>query len=176
MLGSVEVRLLGSDAGRGVAGWTLRGVGSLELDGLPTERAYSEVPPAGPAHANGVRAIDHVVVLTPDLDRTVSRLQAGGLELRRIREQPSATGAPRQAFFSLGAEILEVVQGSPAEGPARFWGLALLTGDLDDSARVLGEDLGEIHAAVQPGRRIATIRRTAGLSVPVALISARERG
>ena len=37
-------------------------------------------------------------------------LQAAGLDLRRIREQPTPAGAPRQAFFRLGEEILEVVQ------------------------------------------------------------------
>jgi hypothetical protein len=31
--------------------------------------------------------------------------------------------------------------------------------------------VGPIRDAVQPGRRIATVRRSAGLSVPVALMS-----
>jgi hypothetical protein len=35
----------------------------------------------------------------------------------------------------------------------------------------MGEKLGEVHDAVQPGRRIATVRREAGLGVPVALIT-----
>jgi uncharacterized glyoxalase superfamily protein PhnB len=48
-----------------------------------------------------VVAIDHVVAMSPALDRTVRALQAAGLELRRIREQPTPAGAPRQAFFRL---------------------------------------------------------------------------
>jgi hypothetical protein len=43
--------------------------------------------------------------------------------------------------------------------------------DLDACAALLGGRLGEVRDAVQPGRRIATIRREAGLGVPVALIS-----
>ena len=36
------------------------------------------------------------------LDRSVRALQAAGLDLRRVREQPTPAGAPRQAFFRLG--------------------------------------------------------------------------
>ncbi len=121
--------------------------------------------------------------MTPNLDRSVEALQAAGLDLRRIREQPTPAGAPRQAFFRLGEVILEVVQ-EPEEvlaarpdgtdGPARFWGLALLSEDLELTVEQLGEHVSEIRAAVQPGRRIATLRRSAGLAVPVALMSRRE--
>ena len=122
--------------------------------------------------------------MTPALDRTVAALRAAGLELRRIREEPTPAGAPRQAFFRLGDEILEVVQ-EPHEivareggagRPARLWGLALLSSDLDRTVGALGEHAGEARAAVQPGRRIATVRRSAGLAVPVAVMSARGAG
>jgi hypothetical protein len=45
-------------------------------------------------------------------------------------------------------------------------------GDLDQCAELLGKRLGEIRDAVQPGRRIATVPGSAGLGLPVALISA----
>ncbi len=101
-----------------------------------------------------------------------------GLSLRRIRELPSATGAPRQAFFRLGAEILEVVQApgseSASQRAAHLWGLALLAEDLDRTVAYLGENVSPIRRAVQPGRRIASLRAGAGLSMPMALISARS--
>ncbi|HMD51190.1 MAG TPA: hypothetical protein VKG62_00635, partial [Solirubrobacteraceae bacterium] len=127
--------------------------------------------------------IDHIVAMSPSLDRTVAALQAAGLDLRRIREEPTAAGAPRQAFFRLGSEILEVVQepeevlartGGP-DRPTRFWGLALLAEDLDRTVAAFAPHVGTIRPAVQPGRRIATVRRTAGLAVPIALMSRRER-
>lgn len=60
-----------------------------------------------------------------------------------------------------------------ADGPAFFWGLALVAPDLDATVAELGGDrVGEARAAVQPGRRIATLRRSAGLSAPVALMTA----
>lgn len=177
VLGEVRIRLAGSDAGKGLVGWSLREVEAEELDGLPTTPSQQAPPAASPNHSNGITAIDHVVAFTPVLDRTVAALEAAGLVLRRIREEPTPAGAPRQAFFRLGAEILEVVQQPPeairdAGGPAFFWGLAFVAPDLDATVSQLGPDrVGEARAAVQPGRRIATLRRAAGLAVPVALMS-----
>lgn len=173
-LGSVRLRLAGGGGGgRGILGWSLRGAGSTKLDGLETE--LSERPPVEPAeHANGVTRIDHVVAFSPDLDRTVSALRGAGLDLRRIREEPTPAGAPRQAFFRLGAEILEVVQQPAPEdpgGPARLWGLALMAEDIEAAARYLGDRAAPLRDAVQEGRRILTLRRSAGLEVPVALMS-----
>jgi len=195
-LGAVRLRLAGEGAGRGIIGWSLRGIASTELDGLPTTRAddgavaesggsQASAPGAGSSeagdrHPNGIVAIDHIVAMTPALDRTVQALSDAGLDLRRIREEPTPAGAPRQAFFRLGAEILELVQepehvvsarDGGAERPARLWGLAFVAPDLDGTVAALGEHAGEARDAVQPGRRIATVRRSAGLAVPVALMS-----
>lgn len=182
-LGGVSVKLAGSGAGHGITGWSLHGIQSAELDGLPTRIAESAPRTGGAArfttHELSPLAIDHIVAMTPALDRTVAALQDAGLDLRRIREQPTPAGAPRQAFFRLGAVILEVVQ-EPEEmvarrgehdGRARLWGMALVARDLDGAVARLGDRIGEIRPAVQPGRRIATVRRSAGLAVPVALMS-----
>jgi hypothetical protein len=159
-------------------GWALRGVESSELDGLPTTRSERPSPAEAPPHPNGVTTLDHVVAISSDLDRTVAALAAAGLDLRRIREEPTPAGAPRQAFFRLGSVILEVVQEPPeateragGDRPAFFWGLALTAPDLEKTVAFLGDRVGEARDAVQPGRRIATLRREAGLSLPVALIT-----
>ncbi|HEU4702389.1 MAG TPA: hypothetical protein VFS37_07905 [Conexibacter sp.] len=193
-VGSVPIRLAGRDAGRGLVAWTLRGAASDQLDGLPTrtlvihasvggiddqssvEAATADAPP----HPNGVTALDHVVAITPALDRTIAALQAAGLDLRRVREEPTPAGAPRQAFFRLGDAILEVVQapeeamarsGGP-DGPAFFWGLAFKVADLRATVAAIGaERCSGPRPAVQPGRRIATLRRSAGLALPVALMT-----
>lgn len=182
-LGGVGIRPAGPDVGNGLVGWSLRGVETTELDGLETARAESPVPAestlAEPSpHPNGITAIDHVVAITPRLERTIAALRAAGLDLRRIREEPTPAGAPRQAFFRLGPTILEVVQEPAdvverdgADRPAFFWGLALLAPDLDATVAGLADCVSEIRPAVQPGRRIATLRRSAGLSLPVALMT-----
>lgn len=184
-LGSVRLRLAGAGAGRGIVGWSLRALSGSELDGLATTLSQSALPEPAPLHANGIASIDHIVAMTADLDRSVRALRAAGLNLRRVREQPTPAGAPRQAFFRLGQEILEVVQEPEqvvaehggADRPARLWGLALLSPDLDRTVAAISPHAGAVRDAVQPGRRISTIKRSAGLAVPVALMSAKpQRG
>jgi hypothetical protein len=186
LVGTVCLRLIGrgaapGGAAPGIVRWSLRAVARVDLDGLATVRSEAATRVAAAAHPNGVVALDHIVAMSPALDRTVLALQSAGLKLRRIREQPTPAGAPRQAFFRLGEEILEVVQEpdrSAVEDPrrdlhARLWGLAFTVDDLDGAVKRLGADAGPVHPAVQPGRQIATLRRSAGLAVPVALMSPR---
>jgi len=179
VVGEVRIRFASPESGRGLVGWSLRGIESADLDGLPTAVSDSPPPEEAPDHPNGITAIDHVVAISSDLDRTVRALEAAGLDLRRVREEPTPAGAPRQAFFRLGATILEVVQEPPeaieragGDRPAFFWGLAFVAPDLERTVAHLGEErVSEIRPAVQPGRQIATLRRGAGLSVPVALMT-----
>jgi hypothetical protein len=118
------------------------------------------------------------VAFTPDLDRTTAILRAAGLDLRRVRDEPTPGGAPRQAFFRMGEVILEVVQApegtriaADPSGPARLWGISFLVEDLERTASRLGDLLGEPRAAVQPGRRIATLRKGAGLGPAIAFMT-----
>jgi hypothetical protein len=185
-LGGVRIRL--GAAGEGIVGWSLRGLpAGASLDGLPTVAADALAPGPAPApaaapapapapapgeaaHPLGAIAVDHVVALTPDFDRTLDALRAAGLDYRRTRE---AGGGFRQAFFVLGPCLLEL--GGPVEDldKARFWGLTLVVEDLDAAAELLGDRLGRVKDAVQPGRRIATVQPSAGLGVPLALITPR---
>jgi hypothetical protein len=178
VVGETRIRLASNGDGRGLEEWLLRDIEDTRLDGLATGRSDRPLPDGRFVHPNGVTALDHVVAISSDLDRTVAALGAAGLDLRRIREEPTPAGAPRQAFFRLGEPILEVVQ-APTEAiertggdrPAFFWGLAFVAPDLDATVASLGDRVGEARDAVQPGRRIATLRRSAGLSLPVALIT-----
>ena len=184
-VGGVRIRLVGADGRRGLLGWTLAGevddVGNGHIhavDGLPTTVATA-APTGGDAdttaHPNGATGLDHLVVVTPDLDRTTTALAALSLDARRTRE---AGRGRLQRFFRLGEVILEVV--GPAEpsgdGPATFWGLAFTVGDIEATAAQLGDRAGPPRPAVQPGRRITTLRGGAegGVSVPVAFMSPHE--
>jgi catechol 2,3-dioxygenase-like lactoylglutathione lyase family enzyme len=176
VVGAVRLRFRAPvGAVTGVVGWGLAAVETSppsDVEGLPTFAASvpDTVPPDH--HALGVVRVDHVVVLTPDLERTTATVEAGlGVALRRRREGPSGSGAHvQQAFFRLGEVILELVAGPPHE-PVRFWGLAFETRSLDDAFALVGpEHLRAPKPAVQPGRRIASFRSGAGLGVPVALM------
>lgn len=199
-VGGVRIRPVGAGGRRGLLGWTLAGevddVGTgdirngdvdhvghrdvRDVDGLPTTVAAATATggdAATTAHPNGATGLDHLVVVTPDLDRTTTALAALGLDARRTRE---AGGGRLQRFFRLGEVILEVV--GPAEpsgdGPATFWGLAFTVADIEATAAHLGDRTGPPRPAVQPGRRITTLRGGAegGVSVPVAFMSPHQRG
>ena len=144
------------------------------IDGLPTGVAETWSPAAAPEHPNGALQLDHVVVFTPSLERTTAAIEPLGARRRRVREPG---GGMRQGFFRLGEVILEVVEGAPGEdpsepGPARFWGLVVVVADVDRCASLMGPALGAVKDAVQPGRRIATVRSYAADGLPLALITA----
>jgi len=181
-VGSVVLTLAGETAGRRIVRCAVRGIRSEDFDGLPIAR--SEGWPAAngspPPHPNGVTGIDHIVAFTPDLERTVAAGEALGLDLRRIRDEPAPAGSPRQAFFRIGDLLLEVAQAPPGsplkpDSPARFYGLAFVVDDIDATAAALGDLCGDPRDAVQPGRRIATVRREANLGLPVAFMTPRPQ-
>ena len=115
--------------------------------------------------------IDHVVVNTPDLERTSLALhEATGAELKRIRD---AGNGVRQGFHRLGDVIIEIVSApSMPPGNASLWGFVLNVADVHEVAAYLGPDvLSPPKPAVQKNRLIATFRGAVGLGVPVALMS-----
>jgi hypothetical protein len=177
-IGGVRIRLVGRGRGTGIVGWSLRGLPSDrttdDLDGVPT--ASSDTDIATPAtHPNGVTSIDHVVLLSPDLGRTVEVLAAVGVEPRRARDGELGGRRIRQVFFRFGEVIIEVV-GSPEstnEGPSTLWGITYAVSDLDTTASFFGDRTSPVKDAVQPGRRITTLRHHEfGMSVRSAMISA----
>ena len=141
----------------------VEGLTAERPDGLPLVAADGS--PAGyGTHPNGATVVDHVVALTDDMDRTLAALGAAGLELRKERRAPA-----RQAFFNLRTLILEVVE---ADGAApSLWGLTVVVEDLG----ALGPLVGEPRDAVQPGRRIATVRRDVGLPTALAFMTPRPQ-
>ena len=178
IVGGVRLDFVAGDGG--IVDWGLTGAKQAGIDGLPT-RLGADPPPDGEpggAHPNGVTEIDHVVVLTPRLERTIEPFEDAGAPLRRVREGETGMGRFRQAFFRLGRPVLEVVEAAGMDdgAPARFWGITFTTADIDAAAALLAENLGRVKDAVQPGRRIATVREEAGLGLPVALITPKPPG
>lgn len=162
-VGRMLLLLSGRGPRRGIVGWEL-GDGPAGAVAAP--------------HPNGTVKVDHVVMLSPDLDRTVEELESQAFDLRRRRDGPTPGGSAHQAFFRAGEPILEVVQAPEGtsvardpNGPARLWGLAFLVADMAQTAEALGDLLGRPRDAVQPGRRIATLRPEAGLGPAIAFMT-----
>ena len=166
-IGGVRVRLGGE--GEGITAWSLMRVNAMgSIDGLPSPVPRVLRPPPFKTHPNGATGIDHVVILTSSLDRTAAALARAGVELSRFTESERG----RMGFRRLGPAILEVVQRDDLESEhAQFWGLVVVVINIDDIAERLGDRLGPVNDAVQQGRRIATLRADAGLSVPLAFMS-----
>lgn len=178
-VGGVAISLLGSHGVRGLRSWSLQPPASGDCDGLPLRERPTARPAHGadvPAHPNGVTAIDHVVVASDDVERTTRELATVGCSPRRTTVGARGGGDEEivYRFFLLGTCVLELVGPTRprGDGPARFAGLAFTTGALDE----LGDLASPPRDAVQPGRRIATLRAEAlGISVPTVFLSPRPR-
>jgi hypothetical protein len=177
-VGGVRIRLIGPGGGIGIVGWSLSGLppdhARFDLDGIPTTRSDAIVATSA-EHPNGVTTIDHIVLLSPDLGRTVESLATVGATPRRQRDGQLDGRPIRQIFFRLAEVILEVVGSaeSASEGPSTLWGITYNVADIDATAAHFGDRTTPVKQAVQPGRRITTLRHhELGMSVRSAMISA----
>jgi len=174
VLSNSRLELVASAEVGAIESWALEGDDvQPAIDGLATEAGVRGDLDVG--HPNGALAIDHVVVITPSLERTTGAFAELGVECRRVRE---AGNGVRQGFFLVGDLLVEVVESPDADpgAPARFWGITVAVADIDAAANMLGERLGPVRDAVQPGRRIATVRPEASSGLPLAFITQRRRG
>ncbi|MCW2601993.1 MAG: hypothetical protein JWN61_128 [Pseudonocardiales bacterium] len=171
-VGTIRLRFVEGDGG--VLAWGLAGLPNehadvTDIDGLTT---YAADAPQGPPPPNAMHAVgfDHLIVTTSSLDRTCQAIgDTTGEAIKRIRE----IGAIRQGFHRLGEAVIEVVE-SPkvTSAHAGFGGLVINVADLDGLCQRLGEDIvSPAKDAVQPGRRIASVRQPVGLGLAVALMS-----
>jgi hypothetical protein len=108
-------------------------------------------------------SVDHVVLLVPDLDSAITRFDRIEL-MPRLRMK---VGGRPAAFFRAGP-VIEVIE-SPVR-QASIYGIALTAEEpLEALAlkwKARGLALGNVKDAIQPGRRIMTVRDLdAGLAV-----------
>ena len=179
-IGGVEHRLVGThETRRGVVGW---GISELAesialIDGLATVVADPSCvrdTEIAVDHPNGVYEIDHLVITTSSTPRTVAAFTELGLERRGDRTVNHAGDAVDLTFLWAGQTLLEIAgPAAPDDGgkPARIAGLAYSTSDIDDTSALLGDRMTEPKDAVQPGRRIAAVRKEVGSTVPIAFMT-----
>ena len=79
----------------------------------------------------------------------------------------------KQVFFKLGQPILELIGPDAPAGdkPARFFGLAFTSTDIDATFAAMNGQLHPPKDAVQPGRRIATLDKSAGSTIAIAVMT-----
>jgi hypothetical protein len=171
VIGHVRCWLRPEDGRSGITGWALDGLDDIApIDGVPTSAPVGD--PSEPwSHPNGSTQLDHVVVSSPDSNRTKAALEAIGLPAKRTRDIGRGM---QQIFFRAGEVIIELV--GPVEpagdSPAGFYGLAINVRDIDATKAGLGDRLTDPKDAVQPGRRIATLKtRDIGITTAIAFMS-----
>lgn len=162
----------------GDIGWTLLGDSTSDepIDGIDTRWVTETRELDAVSNAIDIVSIDHIVIMTGDLERTSRAIdERMGLPRKRVRD---AGGGVRQGFHRAGDIILEVVERPdlPTGQPASIWGLVLVVDDIDATVAWLGPDaVGSPRDAVQPGRRIASLRREVGLGLAVAFMTPHVR-
>ena len=174
LLADVSLRI-DSTLAPGLHAWSISEIdaSTTQIDGITTSLATNAATTQATPNSGFslyVVGVDHVVINTPNLQRTSDALaQLTGAPLKRTRD---AGNGVTQGFHKLGSVVVELVtMPSMPEGPASLWGFVLNVQDLDGIAAHLGPDvLSPPKPAVQPGRRIATFRSAAALGVPVALM------
>jgi catechol 2,3-dioxygenase-like lactoylglutathione lyase family enzyme len=126
------------------------------------EGVVEPVEPEGdPAAA--VEALDHVVILSGDLEGS-RRLYGDQLGLRLALDRTFEARGQRILFFRVGGATVEVVgaAGPPdAPGPDRAWGLAWRVPDVAAArARVAqaGFDVSGIRSGAKPGTAVCSVR------------------
>lgn len=185
--GEVSLQLVGRASGKkGLLSWALAGVpsGVNEVDGIPTtpvqdvaaKAAVSSPVAAKAKHPNGVTGIEQVVLNSPDPGRTVAVLKGLGLEPQRQTDR--VLKGFIQTIYKPSETIIELLgPAKPKPGtekqPAGFFGITFVCEDLDATHRHLADTTKPPWKAVQPGRRLTTLKgETHGVSVAVAFISA----
>ncbi|MCB1255926.1 MAG: hypothetical protein KDB26_02410 [Microthrixaceae bacterium] len=177
-LGSTILDLQGGDGG--FLGLSFEpALDTSDLDGIPLfapPPRYTDFNTARPRNPNGIVTIDHIVVATTNCDESIASFEQAGFSQRGERLTESFGMPTRQTFFWAGQVIVELigpVETDPTkQGPTKIFGLALVSEDFDTTIEWLGDLAGKPRRAIQPGRRIATIRtRELGISVPIAVMS-----
>ena len=126
-----------------------------------------EIHTMQPPHAMAVEDfwVDHVVMLVPSLENALATL--GRIDLTPRLRMP--VGGRPAAFFRVGP-VLEVIE-SPVR-QASIYGVAVTTSIPLETLRLtwasLGLSVGDIKPAIQPRRRIMTVR---GLDAGFAVMS-----
>lgn len=123
--------------------------------------------PGGPQEA-ALHAVDHVVVNTPDAERSIA-LFGKTMSIRLALDRDAPQWGARMLFFRLGGITLEVIERygkdgkrkADRSGDAAYWGMAFRATDVDAArARLAGQgsDVSETRTGRKPGTRVCTVR------------------
>jgi hypothetical protein len=135
-------------------GWENLPTGVKSICGVPAFAYNKTSPPV--THPNGALAVDHVVLHSNDAAFVKSEFAKLSIQPRAERNDiyPGIT----QIFFRPGGgTVIEVVINK--DFPKSFlWGMTLVVADIDAAKSLLNDNGSNPKKAIQPGRRILTVR------------------
>ncbi|PLW67497.1 VOC family protein [Pseudohalioglobus lutimaris] len=142
--------------------------------GISLARSHFREPDcSGNPVANGIYAVDHLVLQSNDADDCI-RLFAADLGIRLALDQEVPEWGGRMLFFRMGKMTLEVIHNSKRP-PERdfFWGITYLCQDIDNTLASF-DQRGIAHSPARigrkPGTRVATIQSHC-LGLPTLLVA-----
>jgi len=174
LVGRTEVVF--SDGPGGIHSWVLRNSIRSEFGPIPTSFTENPVPEPSIVHPNGSVGFHHVVLMVPEFDRGKAALSNAGVQVEHGRPFGSPDKEMLPSAPKMGDIELELI-GPESEDRSRtweLWGLVIAVSDIDATSELLGNLLGQVKPAVQPYRRIATLKKEAGLGVAVAFLGPEE--
>jgi len=150
---------------------------SIPVEIVSDEEGWRPVatPDGDASRGSRVEALDHVVVLSPDLEAS-RRLYGDELGLRLALDRSFPKRGVRLLFFRVGGTTIELggrLDAEPRpEAGDRFGGLAWRVGDVDAArARLEADDfdVSPVRPGHKPGTRVCTVRSPVH-GVPTLLI------
>ena len=174
LIGRTEVVF--SDGPKGIHSWVLRNSMPSQFGPIPTTFTENPVPNPSIAHPNGSIGFHHVVLMVPAFDIGKTALSNAGVHVEQGRPFGSTEKAMLRSAPKMGDIELELI-GPESEDRSRhwqLWGLVVAVSDIDATSELLGDLLGQVKPAVQPHRRIATLKKEAELGVAVAFLGPKE--
>lgn len=168
--GGGQPEVLGIRTGVSGASSDLDGI-AVNVDSHPI--FHGEAPDVG--HRNFIYSVDHLVVATPNHERSKQAFAACGLDHRKSVGDPRG-GDLAQSFFLADKILIELVgpYDDTAEGPSSIWGLSLVSNDIAATADFFGDRCTAPKPAIQAGRLISTLDTlTLGLPLRVSIMTPR---
>ena len=148
----------------------MAGVKSFVLQPEQQDWAYTQ-----PEGTGQVTQLDHLVINTPNPDRTVATYGAR-LGLRLALDRTATQSQTRFLFFKVGDLTLEIIHRLDAEADPEaddtIWGITWQTETLEDAHKRLSEagvTVSEIRTGRKPGSHVFTVKSDT-LDVPTLFI------
>ena len=121
-----------------------------------------------------VSMLDHLVIATPDPDRTAALYGARlGLDMKLDRTIPAI--GTRFLFFRTGGLVFEIIhrlKDGRSDGPDKIYGVSWRVADVEATRKRLQEaglEVSEVREGRKPGTRVFTVR-TGTFGVPTIVI------